>query len=140
MPLSCAHGATQGHDHDLGPEVRTWKEAETSLAVAKERIRNLQQDMDRAGAIVSLEGPGHLQTFIDTLDMSALIVAAGVGRFEGTTAELVDHVDDDIDSAESATFLFAEVASDYLNSGKQRKRLLSNVEDAHLRIRRQQVG
>ncbi|MGW2106254.1 hypothetical protein [Streptomyces sp. NPDC001948] len=72
--------------------------------------------------------------------MSALIVAAGVGRFEGTTAELVDHVDDDIDSAESATFLFAEVASDYLNSGKQRKRLLSNVEDAHLRIRRQQVG
>jgi hypothetical protein len=129
-----------GAAHALVREVRTWKEGETTLAVAKERIRNLQPEVDRAAAIVSLEGPSHLQTFIDTVGMSALIIGDRVGRFEGTVAELVEHIDDHIDSAESATYLFAEVASDYLNSGKQRKKLLANVQNEHRRIRSQQVG
>ncbi|WP_328632824.1 hypothetical protein [Streptomyces sp. NBC_00356] len=129
-----------GAAHALLREVKTWHEGDTALTVAQVRIRNLQQEVERAAVIASLEGPSHLQTFINTIEMSAIIIEDRAGRFDGTTAELAEHIDDHIGSADSATYLFAEVARDYLNSGKQRKRLLAKVQAEHRRIRSQQVG
>jgi hypothetical protein len=125
--------------HALAREVERWGDEQTPLLVAKERMRDLQEKVDRAAAIASLEGPSHLETVIDTLSLSALITAAKVRQFEGTTAELVHHVDEDADTAESAAVLFAQVARDYLNSGKRRK-LPAHYQDENRHIRMRQLG
>ncbi|MEU1413278.1 hypothetical protein [Streptomyces sp. NPDC005731] len=113
---------------------------ETTLLDAKRRVRDLREEVDRAAAIAALEGPDHLITFIDTVIVSTFITEGRVDQFEGTLAGLVQHLDDDISTLESAASLFAQVARDYLNSGKRRRHLRARFSDENRRIRRHQLG